>query len=43
MAVDTVGVIAAAVVIITVGAEGEAITMPGDIITAGKRHLFSIC
>jgi hypothetical protein len=32
------GVIAVAVVIITVGAEAEAITMAGGIITAGKRH-----
>lgn len=38
MAVAMAGVIAAAVVIITVGAEAEAITMAGGIITAGKRH-----
>ena len=38
MAVATAGVIAAAVVIITVGAEAEAITMAGGTITTGKRH-----
>lgn len=32
------GVIMVAVVIITVGAEAEAITMAGGTITAGKRH-----
>jgi hypothetical protein len=38
MAVATGGVIAAAVVIITAGAEAEAITMAGGTITTGKRH-----
>lgn len=38
MAVATAGVIAAAVVIITAGAEAEAIIMAGGTITAGKRH-----
>jgi hypothetical protein len=37
MAVATGGVIAAAVVIITAGAEAEAIIMAGDIITTGNR------
>ncbi|MGY4593993.1 hypothetical protein ACVWXL_001739 [Bradyrhizobium sp. GM22.5] len=38
MAVATGGVIAAAVVIITAGAEAEAITMVGGTIATGKRH-----
>ena len=38
MVVATAGVIAAAVVIITAGAEAEAITMAGGTITTGKRH-----
>jgi hypothetical protein len=38
MVVATAGVITAAVVIITVGAEAEAIIMAGDTITTGKRH-----
>lgn len=38
MAVAMDGVIGAAVVIITVGAEAEAITMAGGTITTGKRH-----
>ncbi|MCK1302358.1 hypothetical protein IVB33_17135 [Bradyrhizobium sp. 24] len=38
MAVATGWVIAAAVVIITVGAEAEAIIMAGSTITTGKRH-----
>ena len=38
MAVATGGVITAAVVIITAGAEAEAITMAGGTITTGKRH-----
>jgi hypothetical protein len=38
MAVATGGVIAAAVVIITAGAEAEAITMVGGTIATGKGH-----
>ncbi|MBM7481283.1 MULTISPECIES: hypothetical protein [Bradyrhizobium] len=42
MAVATGGVIAAAVVIITAGAEAEAITMVGGTIATGKRHYLEL-
>jgi len=38
MVVATAGVITVAVVIITVGAEAEAIIMAGGTTTTGKRH-----
>jgi hypothetical protein len=41
MAVAMGGVIAADVVIITVGAEAEGIIMAGGTITTGKRHAIS--